>query len=154
MTGTMEHSAADVIQGLLVGLSLVTDPEDEGSWPCYVNRLVEDPDDVVTVNDTEGRDEGRTNPDNERQERLGIQIMLRSSSQPVGYKKLREIALALDAVVNRSVSIQAVVGTATVSYIVYSVQRTSGVLSIGSESPTSRRDLFTVNALVSIRQVS
>ena len=149
MPGTLTHSPADVMRWLLIDMGHGTDPATEplGLWPAYAGGEPATPDEVITVYDTAGVIDGFTMTDGEAQERHGIQIRVRSATHRRGYNKSRAIAVALDQdVYQETVTID---GTA---YLVWTATRTTDVLAIGKESPTSKRSIFTLNALVSMRQ--
>lgn len=146
MSETLDHSPAHVVRQMLMDLGHCS----ASSFPAYVNYEPPTPDDCVTVFDTQGTDHGRTAPDSERQVHHGIQVRVRSQYPEAGYRKARQIALALDGVYDLGVT---VVGDVTRSYVVLSVNRTSEVLSLGREVAESKRPLFVVNALVPLRQV-
>jgi hypothetical protein len=155
MSGSLDHSPADVVRQLLVDLSFATMHTDGGAWPAYVGRVPDSPDEMMVLTDTAGRDSGRTSPDDERQEHYGFQVMLRANTHEEGYAKANEIAIALDKYTTlEGVSIDNA-GTAGDSvYLIYAITRTTGVIPLGRESPASDRRLFTINALVALRQTS
>lgn len=133
----------------MIALGLGTDPASNGPWPVYAAGEPDKPDSAITVYDTVGRQEGRTHVDGEAQEHHGVQVRVRSAAHTAGYAKARAVAVALDEdVLMNSVHIGAA------SYRVWAVARTGDVLSLGKESPDSKRSLFTINALVSLRQTN
>jgi hypothetical protein len=153
MPGTLLYSPADVIRQMFIDLQQGSDPAGNTAWPVYAADEPSTPDNVITVYDTDGRDDGRTMPDGERQEHHGFQVRVRADDHPTGYAKARAIAVALDqSVTQRSVNLAG--GQGTHGYVVWSVSRTSDVLALGKEAPDSRRKLFTVNGVAHIRQVS
>jgi hypothetical protein len=77
-------------------------------------------------------------------EHYGTQIRVRSNGEN-GFTKAMNISQGLDKTVNRT-SVE--VGSAI--YTVNAITRTSGVLSLGYEHGSSRRKLWTVNALMSL----
>ena len=147
MSGTLTHSPADVVRNLLIGLGFGTTPSDAGSWPIYVASEPNTPDSVITVFDTVGTDSGREMVLGERQEHHGIQIRIRDAEHADGYTKARVIAVALDETIVNNTS-----NVSSTGYTVYAITRTSDVLAIGKETPTSKRSIFTINALVALRQ--
>ena len=149
MPGTLTHSPADVLRDLLIGLAVGTAPSAAGNWPIFVAGEPDTPDNCITVYDTAGTLEGRSMIDGEKQEHHGIQIRVRANDYPTGYTKARTVATTLDtSVYQNSASIGASV------YVVQSVSRTTDVIPLGKENPLSKRDLFTINALVSLTQTS
>ena len=153
MSGTLVHSPADVIRTLLIDLGLGTAPSDEGTWPIYVGQEPDSPDSVITVYDTAGLLQGRTMPDGEMQEKHGFQVRVRDANHYQGYEKAREIAVALDESVSLDgVSVGDDAGTGKQAYIVYAVSRRGGVLSLGKDVQRTKLNLFTINAVVALRQ--
>lgn len=155
MSGSLAHSPADVIRHLLIGLGLGTNPADGEAWPVYVSSEPDRPDSVITTYDTSGRLNGRTQVDGEVQEHHGIQIRVRDANPAAGFKKANEIAIALDETVYLdTVAIEDVVGTGVSRYLVWNVSRVSGIFSLGKDVETSKRNLFTINAVVSLRRTT
>lgn len=148
MPGALTHSPADVLRWLLIDLGQGSDPADGAAWPVFASAEPDSPDSCLTVYDTAGRDSGRSHPDGERAEHHGVQVRVRATSHREGYQKARAIALALDQDVYRDT---VVIGDD--AYRVWSVSRTGDVLVLGTNIPGSKRHLFTVNAVVSLRQL-
>jgi hypothetical protein len=144
VSGLLRHSPALVIRQALVDLGLSTDPEFGNDWPAFATKEPDRPDSVITCYDTAGRDLGRTVPDQGRTELHGVQVRVRSGAFAAGWAKANALALALDGLYRLTVVVD---GT---PYLVRHVARTTGVLSLGLDSPTTARRLFTVNALASI----
>ncbi len=154
MPGLLYHSPARIVAELLIHAGYGTDPERTigGNWPVYVGKEPDEPDEIIKVSFTQGRDFGDT-ADNERQEWHGIQVMVRSLNEEEGFYKIQRIALFLDQVHRTLVDIAQIeeAGTGTTEYVLNGITRTTNVLPLGSESPQSQRQLFTVNAVAVIR---
>jgi hypothetical protein len=105
------------------------------------------PDNVVTIYDMGGIEEGRTNPDSEKQEHQGLQVRVRAGTYPEGFTKIQAVALALDQQIRR-----AVVNLGLVSYRIDAVTRTTTVIAAGRDL-TTKRFIFTTNARISLRQL-
>lgn len=148
MPGTLTHSPGDVVRQLLIGLGLGTDPADSGLWPVFAAVEPNTPDNCITLYDTESRRHGRTQTDGEIQEHHGIQFVIRSATYASGYTKARAIAVAADETVYQNT-----VTISGTSYTVHQISRTGDVLALGQQTPESKRYLFTINAVVSLRQV-
>lgn len=144
MPGTLVNSPADVLRYVLIedGLGVLAN---SGVWPIGVGVEADSPDDAITIYDTTGIGQGRTMPDGETQEMHGIQVRIRAARYEPGYTKARSIAVHLDTVYQKIIVVK------THTYCVHSIGRISDVISLGKESPQSKRILFTVNALVCIR---
>jgi hypothetical protein len=149
MSGALDDSPADIMRQLIEDLSLGADPSGTASWPIYSSREPNDPDDCITLYDTSGDLQDTHQKDGEVQEFHGIQLRIRSSDPATGYAKARALAVALDETI-----LQDCVTLGSNIYAVYSVTRKSGVIPLGKESPTSMRNLFTINAVVRLRQTS
>ena len=149
MSGTLAHSPADVIRKLLVNLALGSDANavPAEAWPVFASGEPASPDSVITVYDTAGKNDGRAMATGERSEHYGIQVRVRSAAHTAGYAKAQAIAIAFDETVTQNA---VTIGSTT--YLVHAVSRRGPVLNIGKETPTSKRSLFTLNALVSLRQ--
>lgn len=149
MPGILEHSPADIVGQLLVDLNLGSDPETPGTgtdtdWPISVSTELATPDDAIEVYDTVGRFNDSVQF-GEFHELQGFIVRVRSQIHETGYAKAQEIAIALDeTVLDDLVTLDGVV------YVVHQTQRTSGVIALGREVPSSKRHLFTVNAVVNV----
>lgn len=150
MPGALDHSPADIVRRLFVSLSLGTLPSSsqaEGDWPIHAALEPDSPDSVITIYDTEGVTQGRIQIDGEIQEQHGIQVRIRARSHQAGYPKANDIVQAMDKTIYRNT---VTIGSDT--YLVHSVTRTGGILSLGKQVPLNKLNLFTINALVSVRQ--
>tara|TARA_R110002110_G_scaffold145775_6_gene335360 strand:- start:6325 stop:6726 length:402 start_codon:yes stop_codon:yes gene_type:complete len=133
----------------MIDLTLGTAPSADALWPIHVDNEPDLPDDCFTVYGTEGNGVGRTMVDGKKIVHHGIQIRVRAASGRLGYIKARQVAVSLDENVLRS--------TVTISgstYTVQSVDRTGDVIRLGKQKPSSERSLFTINAVVSLRQLT
>lgn len=153
MSGTLTYSPADILRRALIALGQGTDPVSPSSaqalvaWPIYCSLEPGEPDNAITVYDTVGRDDGRFHTSGERQEHHGIQIRVRSDTHVNGWTKARAIAVDLDQSINFTV-----VAVEGVSFIIHSVSRTGDVFALGKESPTSKRSVFVINTVLTVRQ--
>lgn len=144
MSGVLHHPPSDVIQQLLIDLAQASLVGDAEAWPVYALQMPDTPEDCVCVYDTEGVLDGTVMNDGTECEHYGIQIRVRSEGAVDGYVKATQIKRALDRGVNRN--------TVTLDvddYTVHAVKRTSGVLPIGMD-PGSRRRNWTINAIVAL----
>jgi len=137
----IEHSGANVLIPILVATGLVNLPNTNRPWPVYLNFAPDQPDDIVTVYDVEGIDDGREMRGGQVIKHPGVQLRIRSRLYPTGSNKGFRLRDALDAILNASVTVE------TKNYKVSSVQRTSDVLALGLEENGSRQ-LFTINGLI------
>ena len=149
MSGSLAHSPADVVRYLLINESQGTLPSDDDDWPVFADGEPDSPDSVITVYNIPGRQHGRVMYSGERQEHHGVEVRIRDPDSQDGYAKARAIAVALD----ESVRLSSVTIGASV-YLVYSVSRLGDVIALGKEVPSSKRNLFTINAIVALRQTT
>lgn len=158
MAGLMTHSAADVVRWLLINLGHGTRPSVGEEWPISMGKEPSSPDDAITVYATEGTNHGRTMPDGERQGNQGIQVRVRSGTGPRGFQKALALATALDGVYWATVTVPAntagVYPVAAGTYSVQSVRNVGDVVGIGTEAPTSERQIFVFNAEVTLKQTA
>jgi hypothetical protein len=144
MSGPLSHSPAYVLRQALVDLGLGTNPPDNADWPVVARKEPDEPDNVITVYNSAGRDLGRTGPDQRRVELYGIQVRVRAGTPSGGDSKARAIAGALDAVYLRAVVVE---GS---QYELAHFIRSTGVLDLGVDSPVTNRSVLVVNGLLSL----
>ena len=144
----MTHSAADILRKLLTTLGHGTLPSAAGAWPISVAQEPDDPDDDMTLYDEMGRKDGRAMVSGEVYEHHGVQLQLRSAVFKTGYTKISGVVTALDQDVE-----MAGVTVDTSTYVVYAVSRPGTINYLGHE-PESRRYIWTVSVLASIRQTA
>jgi hypothetical protein len=145
VSGLLTHAPSDVLASLLVALGVGSAHDAGAAWPVRCEEEVADPEDVITVFDTAGIDDGRT-AHGDRVERHGVQARVRSGDFAAGSAKANAIAIAMDGVHWREVPHLGEV------YLVHTITRTGPPLRLGKERDSSRR-LWTVNALISLRQL-
>jgi hypothetical protein len=134
----------------LVDLGLVTLPSSNGSWPAYHSYLPDkkNVDDVIAVYDSAAVDQGRT-ADGESQQFYGIQISLRSDDIDEATFKGRTILRAIDRQThNRTVIVNGF------TYLIHDMTTSGDLVNAGVENPTTRRRLFTINAIVALTMTS
>lgn len=148
----LTHSAGYILRQALVDLSLGSNPVDQEAWPVYHSKEPSEPDNVITISDTTARDLGRTSPDSERTELYGVQVRVRSADEEAGWAKVRALAVALDQLWGIPVVVDAGLASEG-SYTFRHFIRSSGPIPLGEENPSSSRRLFTVNGLVSIKEI-
>ena len=159
MPGTLTHSPADILARILVELELGVTPEANSltRWQIFIGNEPDLPDEVITIYDTAGSDEGRVMADGERQEHHGIQARVRSRTHQGGWERIRRIALALDEDIYQYPL--EIVGHNYLTHclsVVGRVNRLQG--GIGGKASAgviadSNLYVFTVNALMSVREV-
>lgn len=154
MSGALTHSPADIVRNLLIELSQGTAPADSDSWPIYVGQEPDSPDSVITITDSTNILQGRF-MFGEVQEKHGFQVRVRDPEHYGGYEKSQAIAIALDSMAsNTVVAVGDDAGTGSQLYTVYAVSRKGGVIALGKDVPRTKMYLFTINAVVTVRQVA
>ncbi len=169
MPGFLPHSPQRIIAAYFVGIDLASDPDvspldpngfPSDPWPIYSSREPDRPDEIIRIIGTVGRSFGYTQPDSERQEMNGIQIMVRSTDDNLAWTRLQHLALSLDNINQLMIRLPLptdsplTTGTGTdgsILYQVHSVYRTTEPTFIGRDTPQGKRVLYSVNALASIR---
>ena len=147
MPQTLTHSPADIVRRVLIDLGLGVDPPST-PWPVFASGEPDTPDNCITVYDTAGLDHGRSMIDGELFGHNGVQVRVRSNSHATGWTKADAIQTGMAKSVYQE--------TVTISgqaYLVHAIAKIGDVLTFGKETPTSKRSLFTINALASIKEV-
>lgn len=154
MSGSMPDSPEDVTRFALIARGLGTRPSTAGVWPIYAEYLPDGegvPDNLICVYGSKPKMQGRIQATGEMQLHFGIQILLRVLNPSAGKTLMNTIQQDLDTFFNNT---QVTHPISTHVYLIHAFTRTTGVLSLGKESPNSQRSLFSINALASIRLVS
>jgi hypothetical protein len=145
MSGTLAHTPAHIIRQLLIDLGLGADGG--ATWPVYYTLFPDAQDNQLGVFNTEGRTQGKAHVIGQTVEKYGIQIRIRGMDETVGLVKAHSIDAALSPITRQSVTVDAT------AYLVQALTRTSSILGLGRESPSSARRMFSINYLVSLRTV-
>lgn len=156
MAGTLQHSPADVTARLLADLGVgtlltskaVADALAAGVFGLKVDEMPTFPDNVIVLRDTDGRGFGRFGWNGEQQESHGILFNVRATDFKTGWRKANALSVVLDqSIYQNTVTVEGV------HYVVYQAARTTRVLRLGEE-PGSKRVLFSLNALLNVRQAT
>lgn len=151
--GDFDHSPAEIIRQLLVDLELGILPSswngvDKTSWIMSCNESPPNPDRVITTIDTEGEDTGFFQWNGDAQGFCGIQLQVRSDTFQQGFRKSNTVYQTLSkGVYDVTVTIE------DAQYRVHSVTPATDIIPLGNESPTSKRQLFTLNWVASIARL-
>lgn len=160
MPGPLKHSPGKVVKYLLIQAGIGVDPDVlpllPGAWPVYDHVEPSSPDQCVTVYDTEGREAGgRHQISGERQDTPGIQVRVRSPDKDSGTAQAELIRVTLDAQFNVAVTVpDPAPSLGTTSYSVWSITRVGNVVDLSKYNPNAMLSLFTINAVLSLRQTS
>lgn len=142
----MSASPAQVLKAAMVAANVCS--EHNGTpWPCFVNSMPDKPDVAMAVIDRGAEKQGRILRTGEVIEKPIVQIQFRSKTYTEGWTQ----AAAVKAWVDGLYALPVTVGSE--SYIIHSIRRDNSVLPLGAEPETSsRRELFTLNILLTLRQ--
>lgn len=137
-------SPAQVIKQILLDEDLVTAHDSGQDWACFVSSMPDAPDKCVCAYDTAASKDGRL-MQGEVIEHPGVMLHVRSTDYASGWAKAKAIEAELDTVIKRTV-----VGD-THTYLIHSVRRPSSILPMGAEPGTRRREMFSINLLLTIK---
>jgi len=156
MTGVLYHSPSEIIAQMLDDLGLA-DLQSTGTgdpltgWTVFPIHLPEDPEQALVVKDTSGRIHGRMQPTGVIGEHYGIQILARSSVDPVTpYKRVKLILEAFDTLVNREEVTLIDDNSVSRTYRVNAVTRVGPAVPAGNDG---QRFFYSGNAVASIELV-
>lgn len=150
----LAHRPAEVIRQLLIdsGLGIApTYPGVSADWSAYSPDLPDRPDRCISIRDVDNQMNGREMFTGRHEEFHGVQLVLRSVDPDSGHAKAAEVVTYLDSY---STLYDRLVTVGAVAYLVHSFDRSGGILYLGDESPSSRRSLFSINAMVTIRRLA
>ena len=160
-----QHSPADVVRHLLVNLGVGVLPSLTGDWPIYEGSEPEQPDNAITLYDQKGLTYGRVQLTGTVVDKPGVLFRVRSWNALDGFNKASEIARIIDETVTfdtLTIPVGYIPTGAIATYLVESITRIGTVHDIGKNAPatpgstsvSSKRNIFTLNAVVSLRQIS
>lgn len=141
------HSPAQIIQQMMIDLGEGTDGSPNNSWPIFATVEPNDPDNCITVYDTQGTDDGRTMTDGRAEEHHGIQVRVRAYDHSTGYVKTKAIRNDFETLQNKQVSLDLQL------YLVECVNKIGDVLPLGQDAPDSKRRAFTLNVVTPITRL-
>ena len=145
MPQELDVEPCKIVRQLLIDLGLgleVADPPD--AWTVYATGEPSDPDRCITVFDADGVASGRYMFDGRLVGSYGVNVRVRSAVPEDGRSKMSAIRNALAAAYKVDVAWQ---GGA---YLVHDFHRIGQVHAIGKDTPGTKRNAFTLNALASI----
>lgn len=146
-TSVTDDSPATIIANYLTGLAVMTVPSAEDDWPLYISNLPDSPDNAAVIFNTTPIKDAKLMDDGSIIQHYGIEILLRSIIDEDGWDKCNILSGELDILRNVFVSIN------DSTYKIHNVTRLGGINSLGSESDSRRRNLFSMNFTVSITKI-
>jgi hypothetical protein len=145
--GVTEISPADILANWLIAEGYGTNPSAGLLWPTYVNFMPGGRNEALCVYDTVGTQDGRDMRTGRLAEHPGVSIRVRALDHRSGWVKVSSLANVLDGLNN------AVVTFGGSTYSVQNAKRTGNSNSLG-EDPANRTRLFTVNALLTVTEIT
>lgn len=149
-TDYLLDTPASVIATWITGVGLMTAPSAGDSWPLYVSSLPDGnnvEDNAGVIYNTTPLKDARDMKTGEVTQHYGIQIVIRALDEETGWDKCNTIAGNLDALHNQLVSKD------SNTYKIHNVSRSGGIGSLGFETGTKKRRLFSMNFLISLSKI-
>lgn len=147
MPGALANSPAEIVRQILIDLGHAVLKSSGSDWPAFVNNLPNRPDNAISVNDTEGVVATRLQRTGEVQTREGFQIIVRAQTHTLGWQKANDIVVGLA----KNVALRQVT-VGTTGYTVWSISGIGNVLSLGSGDDDTKREFFSINGLMTVKQ--
>lgn len=146
----LTHSAARVLRQAIVDMSLGVNPSNATtSWQVSAPKELDTPDNVITIGNTSGIQEGTQQATGKLYEGFGIQVRVRATDHDTGWLKANAIGTALaEQLYQRTVVVD---GT---TYCIHCFNQTGGILETGDDIPNSKRQLFFLNGILKVNQLS
>ena len=146
----MDYTPAYIIRQYLIEEALLILPGSSGTWPAYVSALPDGDgvaDEAVGCMDTSPIKDGRKMSDGENLFHFGVQLLLRSTAYNTGWAKMETLLNALETVKRNTVTIS---GT---DYRLDNITLATGIVDLGQEEGSKRRELFSLNFLVTLKEI-
>jgi hypothetical protein len=159
---SFDNSPADVLSYLLIALGQATDPTvttpadlPAPTWPAFVTKEPDQPDSCITVKDTVGRSHGRSMIDGEVWYHHGFQVRVRSGDHPTGWAKLNAMrAFLAKTVYANQLTLPGSAQPSGHTYLIHCINNIGPVIPLGYDNPQSKRELFTLNAMIVLKQLA
>lgn len=150
MSGNLDHRPSKIVKKYLLDQNLGSEVTADDEWPIFVDNYPDGSDvedNLICVYNTAGILQDRIQISGEHVELFGIQIRIRSTTEPIGYSKGKAIIENIDKTIKRTS-----VAISSSNYRINNANRTTDVLRLGPEKETNRRS-FTINYSFSITQI-
>ncbi len=142
------HSPERILQEVLIGLGLGSDPDDVDVWPISAPTEPDSPDECITVQEYTGIETGSNALSGQMYVHYGLQVRIRARDDGTGPVKAHAIFKALNQSINAyAVSIEDSL------YCVDSVTTSGTVNRLGYLRPENRLLLYTVNCTADIKRL-
>lgn len=142
------HSPADIVRRILIAEGAGTDPDENDEWPVFCAKEPNTPDKTITIYNMVGFSDGRFMVDGELFYHPGIQLRIRSEHSPQGAAKAHAVRNLMSRLNKEEVTVS---GT---PYLLYCLGKITEVRELGDESPTSKRQVFTIESVAALRRVT
>lgn len=147
---TTTDSPALIIEQLLLDNSLgVATTEKDTPWQIYIGQMPdgkETPNDIIALYDESGVKDGRL-MSGPLVQHPGVQVILRTTDYKTGWAQMKLIFELFESVLRTQVVID------TITYNIQNISITSPILPLGvPDDDTKRRDLFSLNVLLTINE--
>ncbi len=144
----MKSSAAHVVRDYLVQIGLGTLPSLEATWPIFVGKSQDKPDNMVLLSNTMGMMNGRDLRSGKTHEHFGLSMLVRSTEETIGYKRADLLCKVFDAIFRQVVTVD------SVRYMIQSISRRTQIVPLGSareeKELAEKRILHSANLLVAV----
>lgn len=142
----LNHSPADILLQELIDSSIVdTTGTATPAWEGRVNRVVDEPDYLVIVNDTQGEEQHREMA-GDTIVFAGVQVRIRAENYLAVFRKANEIQDHFDTVRNASVTVD------SDSYEIHAIHRVGNAIPLG-KSDDDQREHFVINATLFVKEL-
>ena len=153
---TLTSSPAIIIRSLLIANNLGSDKDADSveAWPIHIQHEPdgdEEQDNMITLYDLGGTDDGRAMRTGERFDHETLQVRVRAKDFLIGRARMKLIADLFDGILREPVTV-VVNETTSEDYAIQNISRSSPILPLGQEKGTKRRQLFTLNVAVTINE--
>lgn len=137
----------EYLKGKGVGANAEANPTgDAPQWSIYLGSRPDGPgvpDDIISIRDTHGRQDGKLQDTGDSVNHPGFQITVRSTSKPAAYDKAMQICVALDQIAQNDVGFGDAVDK------ISSTSR-GDPLYMGAEPGNRMRHVYAVNGIATI----
>jgi len=157
---TTAHAPSSIIKQLLLDNALGVEPSAVGvtgtltvsecnAWPIYISHTPDGndiEDNALTIFDTASVKDGRLMTGSNILHQ-GVQVLVRANNYTLGWQRSKLLFDLFESVLRNQVLLDACI------YTIQSINITSPILPIGiAEDDTKRRDLFSINILLTINE--
>jgi hypothetical protein len=157
VSSLLQNSPAEVTAAWLIQVGDAGDPTSWSSgtgntlWPVFTQGEPFTPDQLIVCKDTVGQDDGEEMVTLDLLYHYGIQIMVRAQDHLTGYIKACQIR---EDMAKKGGGITVAPLGSSHTYQIWCFAHIGPVLPLGKQVPTTKRSLFTINAMLPILQLT